>query len=84
MNLDDIEFLRGLGDRLRDQRATKGLTQAQLAEQCDLHRTFIGSVERGERNLSILNLRLIAKVLRVPLAELFAAPPSEEPDERGQ
>ena len=70
MNLDDTEFLRSLGDRFRDRRLARGLTQAQLAEQCDLHRTFIGSVERGERNLSILNLRLMARVLRVPLAEL--------------
>lgn len=79
MNLDEIEFLRGLGARLRDRRAAKGLTQAQLGEQCDLHRTFIGSVERGERNLSILNLRLIARVLRVPLAELFAASRADGP-----
>ncbi len=71
MNLDEINFLRGLGDRLRERRVTRGLTQAQLAEQCALHRTFIGSVERGERNLSILNLRTIARALRVPLAELF-------------
>jgi transcriptional regulator with XRE-family HTH domain len=47
------------------------MTQAQLAEACGLHRTFIGSVERGERNVAILNLRRIAKSLRVPLAELF-------------
>ena len=82
MNLDDIDFLRHLGDRLRDRRAARGMTQAELAEQCDLHRTFIGSVERGERNLSILNLRLIARVLRVPLAELFAAAPTEMQDGR--
>ncbi len=49
----------------------RSLTQEQLAKQCDLHRTFIGSVERGERNVSILNLRLIAKSLRVTLCELF-------------
>jgi len=79
MNLDEIEFLRGLGARLRDRRAARGLTQAQLGEQCGLHRTFIGSVERGERNLSILNLRTIARVLRVPLAELFAASRAEGP-----
>jgi len=71
MNLDDAAFLRGLGTRIRDRRAARGLTQAQFGEQCGLHRTFIGSVERGERNLSILNLRLIARVLRVPLPELF-------------
>jgi transcriptional regulator with XRE-family HTH domain len=71
MNLDDRRFLKDLGDRLRDLRLVRSLTQADLAEQCDLHRTFIGSVERGERNVSILNLRLIARVLRVPLAELL-------------
>jgi transcriptional regulator with XRE-family HTH domain len=64
-------FLDGLGDRLRQLRQARNLTQAQLAEQCGLHRTFIGSVERGERNVSILNLRLIAGVLRVKLADLF-------------
>jgi transcriptional regulator with XRE-family HTH domain len=49
----------------------RGLTREQLGAQCGLHRTFIGSVERGERGLSILNLRLIARVLRVPSAGLF-------------
>jgi transcriptional regulator with XRE-family HTH domain len=47
-------------------------TQAELAEKCELHRTFIGSVERGERNVSILNLRLIARVLRISLSDLLS------------
>jgi transcriptional regulator with XRE-family HTH domain len=71
MNLDDQEFLRELGERLRERRRSRKWTQAELARRCRLHRTFIGSVERGERNLSILNLRLIARVLRVSLADLF-------------
>ncbi len=78
MNLDEIAFLRALGSRIRDRRTARGLTQAQLGEQCELHRTFIGSVERGERNVSILNLRTIARVLRVPLAELFADRPTTD------
>lgn len=65
MNLDDRRFLERLGDRLREARSTRGLTQATLAERCGMHRTFIGSVERGVRNLSILNLRRIARVLKV-------------------
>jgi transcriptional regulator with XRE-family HTH domain len=72
MNLSDKNFLRDLGYRLRDHRQARAWTQADLAAKCNLHRTFIGSVERGERNLSILNLRLLAKVLRVPLADLLA------------
>ena len=71
MNLDDKRFLQNLGFRLRDLRQAKHLTQAELGEKCGLHRTFIGSVERGERNISILNLRLIARVLRVRPAELL-------------
>jgi transcriptional regulator with XRE-family HTH domain len=77
MNLDAAAFLRDLGDRIRSRRVGRGLTQAQLAEQCSLHRTFIGSVERGERNVSVLNLRTIARALRVPLADLFTSPTKE-------
>ena len=71
MNLDDQRFLGELGQRLRQRRRERKWTQAELAQRCALHRTFIGSVERGERNLSILNLRLIARILRVSLADLL-------------
>lgn len=70
MNLDDRKFLRDLGNRVRQHRLDRNWTQAEMADRCRLHRTFIGSVERGERNLSILNLRLIARILRVTLADL--------------
>jgi transcriptional regulator with XRE-family HTH domain len=72
MNLDDKQFLRELGFRIRELRLARKWSQADLGRRCDLHRTFIGSVERGERNLSALNLRRIAKVLRVSLADLFS------------
>lgn len=71
MNLADQRFLRELGERIRQTREARGLTQAQLGQKCELHRTFIGSVERGERNVSILNLRHIARALRIPLTQLF-------------
>jgi transcriptional regulator with XRE-family HTH domain len=57
--------------RFQKHRHDRRWTQAELARRCQLHRTFIGSVERGERNISILNLRHIARVLRVSLDELF-------------
>jgi transcriptional regulator with XRE-family HTH domain len=72
MNLQEQQFLRTLGDRIREQRQARKWTQTDLAEKCELHRTFIGSVERGERNVSILNLRLIARVLRVSLSDLLS------------
>ena len=71
MNLQDRQFLRELGERIRQHRLSRKWTQAEFARRCDLHRTFVGSVERGERNVSILNVRLIAKILRVPLSDLF-------------
>jgi transcriptional regulator with XRE-family HTH domain len=75
MNLDDKHFLKRLGQRIRQHRQARQWTQAELGQRCDLHRTFIGSMERGERNVSILNLRLLAKVLRVSLAELIGGLP---------
>jgi transcriptional regulator with XRE-family HTH domain len=71
MNLDDKRFLARLGARVRERRLARGLTQAELGQKCELHRTFIGSVERGERNVSILNLRVIARSLRVHPSELL-------------
>ena len=71
MNIEEQRFLGRVGDRVRDRRTALSLTQAQLATTCGLHRTFIGSVERGERNVSILNLRVIARALRIPITELL-------------
>ncbi len=70
-SIEDHKFLRQLGERIRDRRTALKLSQLQFGEKCGLHRTFIGSVERGERNVSILNLRLIARMLRVPIADLL-------------
>lgn len=72
MNLDDQKFLRLIGTRVRERRQLRGLSQEELGMRCGLHRTFVGSVERGERNIAILNLRLLARVLRVAVSELIA------------
>jgi transcriptional regulator with XRE-family HTH domain len=71
MNLKERAFLQEIGDRIRDRRLEMKLTQAELGEKCGLHRTFIGSVERGERNIALLNLRQIALALRIQITELF-------------
>ena len=74
MNQNDTAFLQRLGACIRERRSALNLTQAQLAESCGLHRTFIGSVERGERNVAVLSLRKIATALRITPAELLTAP----------
>jgi transcriptional regulator with XRE-family HTH domain len=71
MNRDDRQFLQQLGFRIRERRLAQNLTQAALAEQCGLHRTFIGSVERGERNAAVLSLRKISGALRTTPAALL-------------
>jgi transcriptional regulator with XRE-family HTH domain len=58
------------GKKVRHFRKLKNLSQDELAELCELHRTYIGSVERGERNITLLNANKIANALSVSLAEL--------------
>ncbi len=64
-------FLQQIGDRIRDLRIKTDLSQEKLAFACDLDRTYIGSVERGERNISAINLKKIAKALKVKPADLL-------------
>lgn len=59
------------GQNVRRVRTAQGISQEELAEQAGLHRTYIGSIERGERNVSLNNIVVIAQALRVPLSELF-------------
>jgi transcriptional regulator with XRE-family HTH domain len=66
-------LLRALGEELRHRRRDRGLTQDELAARAGLHRNYIGMVERGERNATVLTLDAIATVLKANLADVFAA-----------
>ena len=57
---------------MRSLRAEQGLSQEDLAELAQLHRTYIGSVERCERNISIDNVDRLAKALNVDIVDLLA------------
>ena len=60
------------GKRVRTLRERLGLSQEQLAEQAGIHRTYVGGVERGERNIGLKNVFRIAKALEITVADLFA------------
>lgn len=64
-------FLEELGRNVRFHRQRKGLTQETLAHDAGLDRTYIGCVERGEMNISVLNLKYLAEVLDVKVSELL-------------
>ena len=57
---------------IRRLRQERGYSQERLAEICGYHRTYIGSIERGERNITLSTLEALAKGLGVPVTELFA------------
>ncbi|MGA2319487.1 MAG: helix-turn-helix transcriptional regulator [Solirubrobacteraceae bacterium] len=59
------------GERLRSLRATKGISQEELAASSGLNRTYVGSVERGERNVSLLNIHKLAAALGVAPSTLL-------------
>lgn len=64
-------YLQQMGNRIRELRIGADLSQEKLAFACDLDRTYIGSVERGERNISIINLNKIAHALKTKTSELI-------------
>ncbi len=65
-------LLRALGQRIRELRTERGYSQEGFADECGVHRTFMGTVERGESNLSFHNIAKVATTLGVPLSGLFA------------
>lgn len=60
-----MEILKLIGKNIRYYRRKTGLSQEGLAEVTGLHRTYIGGVERGERNISAINISKIAKALKI-------------------
>ena len=64
-------LLKVLGLRIRDLRRAQGLSQEDLADKCGVHRTFMGTVERGESNLSFSNIFKVASTLGISLSALF-------------
>lgn len=72
-------FRKLLGERIRQLRKAQGLTQEVLAERTGLHNTYIGAIERGERNPSLESCQRIATKLGLSLSELLVFPSERKP-----
>jgi transcriptional regulator with XRE-family HTH domain len=59
------------GKALRKRRHKLGVSQEEFADLCGLDRTYIGGIERGERNLALVNIEKLARALRISLSDLF-------------
>jgi transcriptional regulator with XRE-family HTH domain len=69
--VSDEEVMRRFGARLREVRERAKVSQEKLAELAGLHRTYVSSVERGQRNISLVNIAKLASALEVPMGGLM-------------
>jgi transcriptional regulator with XRE-family HTH domain len=67
--MDDIRVR--FGKAVRQKRKQLGLSQEAFADLCELDRTYVGGIERGERNVALVNIQRIASALKIRLSELF-------------
>lgn len=65
------KILIKFGERVREVRIEKGLSQEQLAYLADVHRTYIGMIERAEKNITLINIEKIANALDISINEIF-------------
>lgn len=63
--------LVAFGAAVREHRGRRSLSQEGLAERSELHRTYVGGIERGERNVSVINIYRLADALGIRASELF-------------
>ena len=65
------EILVKFGKEIRKQRLIQRISQEELAERAGLHRTYIGMIERGEKNVTLVNIHNVAKGLKLKLSYIF-------------
>jgi len=63
--------LEKFGERVREERHRLGLSQEELASRAGVHRTYIGMIERAEKNITLENIEKIAKALEIPLGKIM-------------
>ena len=65
------DILIKFGNNVREFRKSKNISQEELAHKADLHRTYIGMIERAEKNITLINIEKIANALEVNIKELI-------------
>ena len=70
----ELTLITQFGQRIRELRLAQGISQEQLAEKTGFHRTYIGMIERGERNLSLANIGVFAQFFEMSVSELLDFP----------
>jgi transcriptional regulator with XRE-family HTH domain len=65
------EILVKFGNRVRDERTKLGISQEELAARAGLHRTYIGMIERAEKNLTLENIEKVCKALGLSIGDFF-------------
>ncbi|WP_322969780.1 helix-turn-helix transcriptional regulator [Faecalibacter sp. LW9] len=65
------EILIQFGNRVKELRKAKNMSQEDLADAAGLHRTYIGMIERAEKNITLVNIEKIAKALKIHIKEIF-------------
>ncbi len=66
------KILDQFGEKVRELRLKQGLSQEELGDKAKLHRTYIGMIERGEKNITLENIEKIAKALGFPVSKFFS------------
>ncbi len=69
--MTDDNILLRFGERVRELRTRQGWSQEDFAAECGLDRTYVGGIERGERNVGLRNIELIARTLGISLSQLM-------------
>tara|TARA_A100001015_G_C14755774_1_gene619391 strand:+ start:127 stop:342 length:216 start_codon:yes stop_codon:yes gene_type:complete len=64
-------LLAKFGIKVRERRTSLGLSQEELAERANVHRTYVGMIERGEKNITLCNIEKFASALEVKIDELL-------------
>jgi transcriptional regulator with XRE-family HTH domain len=72
--MEKINALKIIGQNIKKYRAIKGITQEELADRVGLHRTYISLLERGGKNVGIMNIIALAKCLEVSIDKLIESP----------